>query len=190
MKQHFNLPQASAYGRTSFRICNGVSGNQQIARQAGIICETRFPSPCQLVQLNVRCKKLMKHLDCARVTPPSAASRYRGNSTSHLRLRVGSISRICNHSLAFNTQPDCGSVLQPFYTVVYRMFESEDESWHSLHESLEGAKAEVEDQIVSEVIMSNPDIEDSTAHESKPNNEETNQERMLIIAGEHQRSFE
>ena len=70
------------------------------------------------------------------------------------------------------------------------MFESEDESWHSLHESLEGAKAEVEDQIVSEIIMSNPDIEDSTAHESKPNNEETNQERMLIIAGEHQRSFE
>ena len=42
---------------------------------------------------------------------------------------------------------------------------------------------------MSEVIMSNPDIEDSTAHESKPNNEEIDQERMLIIAGEYQRSF-
>ena len=38
--------------------------------------------------------------------------------------------------------------------------------------------------------MSRPDIEDSMAHESKPNNEEINHGRMLIIAGDHQRSFE
>ena len=34
-------------------------------------------------------------------------------------------------------------------------------------------------------MLSKHDIEDSMAHESKPNDEEINHERMLIIAGDH-----
>lgn len=43
---------------------------------------------------------------------------------------------------------------------------------------------------MSEAVMLNPGIEDSTAHESKPNNGEIDQGRMLIIASDYQRSFD
>ena len=97
-----------------------------------------------------------------------------------------------NYSPALKTQPVCGFALEAFYTVVNRMSEAENASKEKLEESSQlGAKAEGDDQILSRATdMSNQDAEDSTAHKCNSNNEENDQRRMLIIAGEYQDSLE
>ena len=69
------------------------------------------------------------------------------------------------------------------------MAESENESWHSLDESLHlGTKAEGADQTVSEATMANPNTKDSTAQAHYPNDGEYDHGRLLIIAGEYHKT--
>lgn len=68
------------------------------------------------------------------------------------------------------------------------MAEPEIESRQNREESSQlGAKAETDDQTISEAIKESiRDAEDSTAHQDKASNEANGNGRMLVIVGEDQ----
>lgn len=72
------------------------------------------------------------------------------------------------------------------------MSEAENESKQNLEEASQPRyKADGDDRVVSKATdMLNLDTEDKSPHGWGPNNNESDQGPMLIIAGEYQSSFE